>query len=151
VRRDALTKVILASALLLMVGCEILRPNEGRFVATVWAAYAGRFRIAYGHWPTIAELEEFSCMRGRADRFGLELSSCDDVVNSPYRPRLMPHGLNLEMHFINAAGKPVCRLTVIAPAASADQDVFPMIVIKTTVLACPGRVSLAARSRKPPA
>jgi len=149
VRRDDLTKMILASALLLKVGCESLRPNEGRFVATVWAAYAGRFRIAYGHWPSITELEEFSCMQGRADQFGLELSSCDDIVNSPYRPRLTPHGPNLEMHFINAAEEPVCRLTVIAPPTGADKDVFPMIVIKTTVLACPGRVSLASRSRKP--
>jgi hypothetical protein len=138
VRRHVLINLLLASTLLLSTGCETLRLNEGRFDATVWAAYAGRFRIAYAHWPTIAELEEFSCMEGRADRYGLALSTCEDVMNSPYRPRLAPRGANLEMLFMSAADKLVCRLTVIAPPAAADKAVFPMIVIKTTVMACPG-------------
>ena len=77
-------------------------------------------------------------MRGRADRFGLELSSCDDVVNAPYRPRMTPRGAHLEMRFVGADDKEVCHLEVIAPSAGADKAMFPMIVIKTTVFACPG-------------
>jgi hypothetical protein len=122
----------------LLGGCESLRPNEGRFAATLWAAYAGRFRIAYGHWPTIDELEEFSCMRGRADRFGLELSSCDDIVNAPFRPSMTPRGEHLEMRFTGVDHKEVCHLKVIAPPAGADKAMFPMIVIKTSVFTCPG-------------
>jgi hypothetical protein len=138
-RRNALAMVILSVALMQWLpGCESLRPNEGRFVATAWAAYAGRFRIAYGRWPTISELEEFSCMHGRADSFGLQLSSCDDIVNAPFRPRLIPRGANLEMRFVDAAQKPVCRVTVYEPSANADKAMFPMIVIKTHVFACPG-------------
>ena len=77
-------------------------------------------------------------MQGRADRFGLALATCEDVVNSPYRPQLAPRGADLEMLFVTAADKLVCRLTLIAPPPDADKAVFPMIVIKTTALACRG-------------
>jgi len=136
--RRPLICLILAGALLCS-GCESMRPNQGRLMAASWAAYAGRFRIAYGHWPTMSELEEFSCMRGRADRFGLELSSCDDVVKAPFRPQLVPRGANLELRFTNDVHQTVCRLTVLAPPAGAEKTMFPMIRIRTSIFGCRGK------------
>jgi hypothetical protein len=138
-QRIVFTKLMLMCAWLPMLGgCELLRLNEGRGFAVTSAGYAGRFRIAHGRWPDVNELEEFSCMRGRADTFGLALLFCEEVVNAPFRTQLAPSGPNLRMTFLNAERKPVCKLTVLAPAPRADKDVFPMIVIKTRVLSCRG-------------
>jgi hypothetical protein len=138
-QRIVFAKLMLMCALLPSLGgCELLRLNEGRGFAVTSAGYAGRFRIAHGRWPDVNELEEFSCMRGRADRFGLALLFCEEVVNAPYETRLTVLGPNLRMTFLNAEHQPVCELTVLAPPARADRDVFPMIVIRTSVFACRG-------------
>jgi hypothetical protein len=127
-RRNVVTKLMLVSALLpLTGGCELLRLNQGR-----------GFRIAYGRWPDVNELEEFSCMHGRADKFGLDLLTCEEVVDAPYRTQLTPSGVDLRMQFFNSTRKEVCSLTLLAPPARTDKDAFPMMVIKTTVFSCRG-------------
>jgi hypothetical protein len=138
-RRNAVTKLMLVCTLLPMIGgCELLRLNKGREFAVQSAGYAGGFRIAYGRWPNFSELEEFSCMHGRADRFGLALLTCEEVVDAPFLTQLVPSGVHLRMQFFNSAQKEVCNLTVIAPPAREDKNAFPMIVIKTTVFSCRG-------------
>jgi len=138
-RRNAITKLMFVCALLpLLGGCELLRMNQGRGFAIHSAGYAGGFRLAYGRWPDINELEEFSCMHGRADKFGLALLSCEQVVDAPYRTQLTPSGAHLRMQFFDSSRKEVCSLTVIAPRARADKGVFPMVVVKTTVFSCRG-------------
>lgn len=134
-----LTRLVMGLVLLAASGgCSLLHLNEGRVFATYSAGYAGRFHIAYGRWPNADELEEFVCMSGRADRFGLVQISCDDLVRKPYRTQLTPRGTDLRMQFFDAAKKSVCILTVLAPPARHDADVFPMIVIKTSVFSCRG-------------
>jgi hypothetical protein len=139
-RRVFLARLVSSFALLTVLGgCSLLRLNEGREFATYSAAYAGRFHIAYGRWPAnVNELEEFICMPGRADHFGLAQISCDDLVRKPYRMQLAPRGVDLRMEFQDAAKKSVCALTVFAPMARKDVEVFPMIVIRTSVFSCPG-------------
>ena len=140
VRCVVLTKLILACALLSMIGgCELLRLNEGRVFATQVAGYAGRFRIAYGRWPAdVNELEEFICMRGRADSFDLDRIDCEELVRVPYSMQIAASHAHLQMQFFNSAKEPICRLRVLAPPADADAAVFPMIVVKTSVFSCPG-------------
>jgi hypothetical protein len=138
-RRFVFTRLTLMCALLPFIGgCEVLRLNEGREFAVYSAGYAGRYRIAHGRWPDVRELEEFTCMHGRADDFGLALRSCEEVVLAPYHTRLTPNGGHLRMEFIDAAQKTVCTLEVLSPPARADKAVFPMVVIKTSVFSCPG-------------
>jgi hypothetical protein len=120
-------------------GCQLLRMNEGRALAAQMAGYAGRFRIAYGRWPTdVNELEEFVCMRGRADSFDLDRIDCDELVRMPYSTQITSRSAHLQMQFFDSAKKPICRLLVLAPPADADAAVFPMIVVKTSVFSCRG-------------
>jgi len=130
---------MLVCALLSSVGgCGLTRWNSGREFATTSAGYAGRFRLAYGHWPAMNELEEFMCMRGRADRFGLEQKSCDAVVSPPYRTQLTSVADDLRMQFYDSAKRRMCSLRVLAPPTEVGKSIAPMIVIKTTLLECPG-------------
>ena len=140
VRCVVLTKLVLALVLLPVIGgCSVLRLNEGREFAVYSAGYAGRFRLAYGRWPaSVNELEEFVCMRGRADRFDLAQISCEELVRKPYRTQIIPRGPYLEMRFFDLAKKRVCSLKVLTPPVRSEADVFPMIVIKTSVLSCRG-------------
>jgi hypothetical protein len=119
-------------------GCELMKWNSGREFATTSAGYAGRFRLAYGHWPSMNELEEFMCMRGRADHFGLELKSCDEIVKPPYRTQLLPLANDLNMKFFDASKQEMCSLIVLAPPKAETTALSPSIVIKTTLLSCPG-------------
>ena len=135
-----LTRLAVALVLLPIAGgCSVLRLNDGREFAVYSAGYAGRFHLAYGRWPAdVNELEEFTCMRGRADRFGLAQISCDDLVRKPYRTRLRPEDAYLEMRFF-VADKPVCTLRVLTPPVRSETDVFPMVVIKTGIFSCRGK------------
>jgi hypothetical protein len=120
-------------------GCSALRLNGAREFAVYSAGYAGRFHIAYGRWPAnVNELEEFVCMRGRADRFGLAQISCDELVQKPYRTQLNPREAYLEMRFFDLAKKPLCSLKVLTPPPRSVEDVFPMVVIRTSVFSCRG-------------
>ena len=102
------------------------------------ASYAGRFRLAYQRWPATAnELQEFMCMPGRADKFGLEQYSCDEVVEMP-RMELEPRGADLEMNFFDTSNESFCRLRVRAPPKGADTSTFPMVKIETDVFSCRG-------------
>ncbi len=134
--------VVLAMVLVVLpviTGCSALRLNGGREFAIFSAGYAGRFHIAYGRWPAdVNELEEFVCMRGRADRFGLAQISCDDLLRKPYRTELTPSETHLEMRFSDLSKKPLCSLKVLTPPPRSGTDVFPMIVIKTSVFTCRG-------------
>jgi hypothetical protein len=133
--------LLLCTVCLGLTGCEALLPraDAARVFATQSAAYAGRFRLAYGRWPaSVNELEAFMCMSGHADRFGLEQPTCDEIVNQPYRTVLMPTGADLRMRYVDSSGESVCTLRIHAPAADADTTVFPMITIRTTVFSCPG-------------
>jgi hypothetical protein len=138
VRRASFSWVLILASLSLLGGCEVMRPNAGRMFAIESAGYAGRFRLAYDRWPALSELEEFMCMNGRADRFGLALLSCRDVVFAPLRTSLLPVGRDLHMEFFDKQQQRVCRLRVRAPTAEAQRSAFPKIVIETTVFACRG-------------
>ena len=134
-------KTLLLVCVASFTGCESLLPrvDSARLFASQSAAYAGRFRLAYGRWPaTVNELEEFTCMPGRADKFGLEQPSCDELIRQPYRMELAPQGADLRMRFIDAVGEPVCTLRVLAPHADVHAEVFPMIEIRTNLFSCTG-------------
>jgi hypothetical protein len=134
-----LTKWVLAGVMLSSLGgCELMKWNAGREFAATSAGYAGRFRLAYGHWPSMSELEEFMCMRGRADRFGLDLKSCDDFVKPAYRTQLTPLANDLNMKFFDSSQQEMCSLTVLAPPKDETTSLSPTIAIKTTLLSCPG-------------
>lgn len=138
-RCGVLTKLLLACAgVPLLGGCGLPRLNEGRQFAVYSAGYAGRFHIAYGRWPTLDELEEFVCMRGRADGFGLAQVSCDALVSKPYRTQITPQVTYLEMRFFDLDTKPVCDLRVLIPKPRDKKDLFPMVVIKTRLFSCRG-------------
>ena len=77
-------------------------------------------------------------MQGRADRFGIELMECDEVVRLPYRIEMQPEGRHLRMRFYDSAHSETCSLRLLAPSGGTGMNNFPMIVIKTTVFACPG-------------
>lgn len=107
------------------------------YFAGMHAGYAGRFRLAYGRWPTgEIELEEFMCMRDRAERFKLTRVSCDDVVSVPYRTELIPEGKHLRMRFRDSTNAVLCSLRVCAPVQDVGTGVFPRIVITTTLAGC---------------
>jgi hypothetical protein len=132
--------LICSASVLALAGCQLL---EGRSLslfhfASSSAGYAGRFRLAEGRWPGVSELEEFMCVRGRADRHALPLLSCDEVVSSPYRMEMLPLGNDLQIRYFEG-DQPVCRLRLIAPRPEPDPEVFPMIIIKSTLFSCPGR------------
>ena len=77
-------------------------------------------------------------MYGRADRYGLGLRSCEEVVNPPYALQMSPQGKDLELQFFDSERQNVCRLTVRAPDKSERSGYYPTIVIETTVFACRG-------------
>ena len=130
--------VLILASLPWLGGCELMRPNAGRLFAIESAGYAGRFRLAHDRWPSLSELEEFMCMTGRADRYGLALLTCKEVVFAPLHTRLAPAGRDLRMEFIDDEKRSVCRLRVRAPDAADRRSAFPKIVIDTSVYACPG-------------
>ena len=107
------------------------------YFAGLHAGYAGRFRLAYGRWPAgESELEEFMCMRDRAERFKLTRVSCDEVVRLPYHTELIPEGKHLRMRFLDSTNAVLCSLRVWAPEREDRADVFPRIVITTTLAGC---------------
>ena len=128
-RCGVLPKLLLACVgLPLFAGCTLPRLNEGRAFAIYSAGYAGRYHIAYARWPNLNELEEYVCMRGCADGF----------VGKPYRTQMAARAAYLEMRFFDLAMKPVCSLKVLTPPPRSEEELFPMIVIKTSLLSCPG-------------
>jgi len=129
---------IIAALVPTLSGCELLRPNVARVYAVETAGYVGRFRLAHDRWPSISELEEFMCMHGRADNYGLGLRTCEDVVNPLYTLQMSSQGQDLQLQFYNSERQNVCRLTVLAPAKSELSGYYPTIVIETTVFACRG-------------
>ena len=134
-----LAKLALVFAMILTFsGCELLRPNFAQVYAVESAGYAGRFRLAHGRWPSMGELEEFMCMHGRADKYGLGLRTCEEVVNPPYTTLMSPLGRDLQMQFFNSGRQNVCRLTVRAPEENRRDGYYPTIVIETTVFSCRG-------------
>lgn len=121
-------------------GCQAVeeRAKSLLYFSVSSAGYAGRFRLAEGRWPAVGELEEFMCMRGRAERFGMPMLTCEQVVNSPYRIGMKPAGEDLEIRYFEPGGTEVCRLRLVAPRAGAHSDMFPKIIIRSTVFACAG-------------
>ncbi len=129
--------MVCCAAGLALAGCQAtvfsaLKPVLVKSMTT--AGYAGRYRIAYQRWPTLTELEEFMCMPGRADKFGMKQMSCDDVVALP-RMDLAPRGADLEMKYFDASNRLTCRLLVRAPPKGAG-TAFPMVKIQTNLFSC---------------
>jgi hypothetical protein len=126
---------------LLLAGCQFLerRLESAAYFSATSAGYAGRYRIAFGRWPNVAELEEFTCMPGRADKFGLAQISCDEVVTLPYRTELTPQGKDLRLrYFARSDGALLCSLRLRATELGADTNTFPRIVIQSTIFSCTG-------------
>jgi hypothetical protein len=120
-------------------GCQVAqeRMRAAGYFAATQAGYAGRFRLAYGRWPADAnQLEEFMCMRDRAERFKLARVSCDRVVNLSYNTELIPEGKHLRMRFRDSTNALLCSLRVRAPSSDEGSGVFPRIVITTSLAAC---------------
>jgi hypothetical protein len=133
---------VLCGVALLLCGCQYVttRLESAAYFSITSAGYAGRFRLAYGRWPaSVNELEEFMCMRGRADQFGLARLSCDELVTLPYRTVLEPRGRDLRIRYFDSANALMCSLTLRAPRLGADAKVFPAILIESTMFSCPGR------------
>jgi hypothetical protein len=124
---------------LMLGGCQLAKQRmeaAGYFAATQ-AGYAGRFRLAYGRWPAnVNELEEFMCMRGRAEKFKLARFSCDQIVTLTYSTELIPEGKHLGMRFRDSNHSIMCSLRVWAPSPEAGAQFFPQIRISTTMTAC---------------
>ena len=136
-----LIRLVLGGAIaLLLAGCQLLerRLESAAYFSVTSAGYAGRYRIAFGRWPAnVNELEEFTCMPGRADKFGLALMSCDDVVTVPYRTELSPQGKDLRLRYFDKSnGELLCSLKLRATELGADANTFPRIVIESTVFTC---------------
>lgn len=139
----------------MLAGCQYLerRLESAAYFSVTSAGFAGRFRIAFGRWPaSVNELEEFICVPGHADRFAIHQMSCDDVVAWPYRTELIPDGNHLRMNYYDrSTGKLLCKLRLQAPPDGADLDIFPMVVIRSTVISCSGARWNTGSASLPPA
>ena len=137
---------IVCCALELISGCTALRRTTLTSIrlSIETAGYAGRFRLAYQRWPHDQnEMEEFMCMRGRADRFDLQQPRCEEVIHYPYRLTLVPKGRDLEIDYDDRKGMRLCSLTLRAPSADAEGTPFPTIVIEANMFSCPGNDEMA--------
>jgi hypothetical protein len=135
-----LRRSLWVTALLLLSGCQAVQRHALAvfYFSEVSAGYAGRYRLATGHWPaTVAELEEFACMRGRAEQYGMRRMDCAEVVALPFRTELQPVGKDLWLRYFDSANNRLCSLRLRAPPREVSRWAHPMIVIKTTVFSCP--------------
>jgi hypothetical protein len=131
--------MLMGAALLPVSGCQVVERHtlSVLYFSQVSAGYAGRFRLATGRWPaTTTELEEFSCMPGRAERYGLHRMSCDDVVRLPLRTEMYDEGGDLRLRYTDPAGARLCSLRLRAPASGSESALIPMLVIRTSVFSC---------------
>jgi hypothetical protein len=132
---------VLCGVALLLCGCQYVtsRLESAAYFSITSAGYAGRFRLAYGRWPAnVNELEEFMCMRGRAEQFGLERLSCNELVTLPYRTVLEPQGQDLRIRYFDSANALMCSLKLRAPRVGVDAAIFPAILIESTMFSCSG-------------
>lgn len=131
--------LICGVASLLQAGCQALEARALsmlHFTATS-AGYAGRFRIAHDRWPAnVNELDEFMCMAGRAEQFGLARLTCEEVVAFPYRIELQPIGDDLRIRCFESPDTPVCSLKLFAPPTDAHRKIFPALMIRSTLFEC---------------
>jgi hypothetical protein len=133
---------LLCGAAMLLGGCQVVtaRLESAAYFSITSAGYAGRFRLAYGRWPANTdELEEFTCMRGRADKFGMQTITCDEIVRTPYRTVLEPDGRDLRIRYYDRANALACTLELRAPPPGAEHSIFPSILIESNLFACSGR------------
>ena len=138
-------------------GCQMFRPNPGRFQAWVAAAHAGQFHRAFRRWPAdIGELAALDCPRfddamgpvdigdgaGPANPLDalppIRADVCAFLVEFPYRIEMRPDGRALSMSFRDVKGNVVCRLRVVAPVDVPGSTLAPGVRIHTSVFACPG-------------
>lgn len=128
------------TALLALSGCQVVERHALAvlYFSELSAGYAGRYRLATGNWPaTVAELEEFACMRGRAEQYGMRRMDCAEVVALPFRTEMQPVGKDLRLRYFDTANNRLCSLRLRAPAPQVSRWAHPMIIIKTTVFSCP--------------
>lgn len=133
-----------------LAGCQMFRPNPGRFQAWVAAAHAGQFHRAFRRWPAdIGELAALDCPRfdeavpidADVDDDGLPPvrdDVCAFLVKFPYRIDMSADGPNLRMSFRSVDGRVVCKLRVAAPPIDVAASLAPSVRIRTTAFACPG-------------
>ena len=133
-----------------LAGCQMFRPNPGRFQAWVAAAHAGQFHRAFRRWPAnMGELAALDCPRFDeavpvdADPAldGLppvRNDVCAFLVKFPYKIEMSPDGSDLRMVFRSVDGQVMCKLRVAAPANDVAAALAPSVRIRTTAFACPG-------------
>jgi hypothetical protein len=134
-----------------VAGCQMVRPNPGRFQAWVAAAHAGQFHRTFDRWPAeIGELAAFDCPRfdeamdasaTRIDDRGLppiRADVCAFLVEFPYRIEMIVVGRNLGMAFRRSDGFVVCKLRVASPSNEVAAALAPAVKIRTTAFSCPG-------------
>lgn len=141
------SRLLCGLVLLLFGGCQIVesRSRSLFYFSATSAGYAGRFRIAHGRWPAdSAELERFMCAAGQAEAFGLVRPDCAEAASLPYRLELVPLGADLRIRYLEDSGDAVCTLRLLAPPADGAA-ISPMIVIKSSLLACRGGAFEQAR------
>jgi hypothetical protein len=133
-----------------VAGCQMVRPNPGRFQAWVAAAHAGQFHRTFDRWPAeIGELAAFDCPRfdeamapGETPRNDglppIRADVCAFLVEFPYRIEMISVGRSLGMAFRRADGTVVCKLRVDSPSNEIAAALAPAVRIRTTAYSCPG-------------
>jgi hypothetical protein len=133
-----------------LAGCQMFRPNPGRFQAWVAAAHAGQFHRAFRRWPAdLGELAALDCPRldeavpvdtdPALDGLPpIRDDVCAFLVKFPYRIEMSPDGPYLRMVFRSVDGQVMCKLRVATPRNDTAAALAPSVRIRTTAFACPG-------------
>ncbi|HEV7606519.1 MAG TPA: hypothetical protein VGO61_04245 [Steroidobacteraceae bacterium] len=135
---------VLALVLLALVcaatgGCELLRMNPGRLQALTIAAQVGEFRNAHRRWPAVATDLDHSTLLTEFDEADIGEPVARKAARAKgLRVEMLPHGANLRLEMFDSTNRRVCSMELIAPTDDDPHRLMPVMVIKTTVISCPG-------------
>jgi len=140
--------LMLACVLAATPGCSSLWMNQGKLVSVLAAGQVGMFRRQTGQWPlNKSQLVGHGCRdldaytedsASSGDWPETKAPGCQFFLRLPYQLDLTPSAANVRMVLRDPAGKLVCDLLVIVPANDGRDALSPQIMMRTTLLGCPG-------------